>query len=120
MMTTHIQTQLTEEEAHAVEFLIGGSEIAVSVAFEPIDWFLTLDYCLNGECSPWMLAGLLPVIPSSAAKHLDDVPWKSIVDSKYWKVVKGAFEGEPQVIELADNLQVFRRYGGTSAPTGSP
>ncbi len=66
-------TQLTEEEAHVVEFLIGGSEIAVSVAFEPIDWFLTLDYCLNGECSPWMLAGLLPFIPSSIGKHAADI-----------------------------------------------
>lgn len=106
------------EVAEAI--LYYGTETLVSALFEPVDWAYTAYHCANSDCSPWMLAGLLPFIPSSAAKHLDDVPWKSIVDSKYWKVVKGAFEGEPQVIELADDLHVFRRYGGTSVPTGSP
>jgi len=52
--------------------------------------------------------------------YLDDVPWKSIVPSKYHETVEGAFKGTPNVVELNSDLVVYRRFGGTSVAEGSP
>jgi len=109
-----------ENAKTAETILYGGTELVASVLFEPADWAYMAYHCASGDCSPWMLAGLLPILPSNLAKHLADVPWKSVVKSKYWEIVEGAFKGEPGVVELADDLHMFRRYGGTSMPTGSP
>ena len=62
-----------ENEKIARTILEGGTELVASILFEPADWAFTAYHCANGDCSPWMLAGLLPVIPSSLGRHADDV-----------------------------------------------
>jgi hypothetical protein len=44
-----------------------------SVLSEPVDWAVTGAACLEGDCGPWMLAGLLPLVPASAGKYLDEL-----------------------------------------------
>ena len=105
----------------AEAILYDGTELVASIFYDPADWAYTAYHCANGDCSPWMVAaGFMPLIPSSAGRHLDDAPWKTIVDKEYWDIVERAFKGDPKVIELTDNLKVFRRYGGASLATGSP
>ena len=104
--------QLTEEQAEAWDFVIGASEIVVSVLYEPVDWALTCDDYERNGFNPWMLAGILPGIPSSLTRRLDDVPWRSIVDERYWKTIEGAFKNDPVVYQLTGELDVFRRYSG--------
>jgi hypothetical protein len=96
----------------AETILYGGTELLSSVLFEPADWAYTAYHCANGDCSPWMLAGLLPFIPSSVAKHLDDVPWKSIVEKSKWGIIETAFKGDSMVYQAMKDLHVFRRYSG--------
>ena len=43
-----------------------------SFIFEPVDWITGACSCVSGECSPWMLAGFLPFIPITVARHVDD------------------------------------------------
>jgi RHS repeat-associated protein len=45
-------------------------EIAASVVSEPVDWAITIGECLDGDCSPLVLLGLLPLIPGSST---DDI-----------------------------------------------
>jgi len=44
-----------------------------SFIFEPIDWIVSGAYCVQGDCSPWIMAGLLPYIPASTGRYGDDV-----------------------------------------------
>ena len=66
-----VKKQKTNQKI-AKTILEDGTELIASVLFEPADWAITARDCASGNCSPWMLAGLLPFIPSSAGKHLDD------------------------------------------------
>jgi len=45
----------------------------IGVVNEPADWAMTLTACLNGDCSPWMLMGLIPFIPGSKADDIVDI-----------------------------------------------
>lgn len=65
------EQEKNREIAEAI--LFGGTEFLASVLFEPADWAFTAYHCLNGECSPWMLLGLLPIIPASLGSRGDDV-----------------------------------------------
>ena len=112
--------QERQENSEDLETVVEVVTTVVGIVNEPADWAITAAYCASGNCSPWVLAGLIPFIPSSVAKHLDDVPWKSIVDPKYWDMVEGAFRSEPRVAELTADLEVPRYYGGNSVPTNSP
>ena len=97
------------------------SETIVSILIEPADWAITINDCITGNCNIWMVTGgVIPFIPSSVAKHLEKVPWKKIVDPIFIRDVEKAFDGDPQVMELVDDLPVFRYYGGTSKVQGSP
>jgi hypothetical protein len=48
-------------------------KLLASVLIEPVDWVNTGYECISGDCSPWMLLGLLPGVPSSAAKRIPDL-----------------------------------------------
>ena len=48
-------------------------ETIATIVFEPLDWWSMAEDCYNGECSPWMLLGLFPVIPGSLGNKADDV-----------------------------------------------
>lgn len=64
-------TGLTERQ---VEFLNNVMEIGLPIVFEPIDWMMTYDACvLKDDCSPLILLGLVPVIPSSLGAKVDDI-----------------------------------------------
>jgi len=112
--------QERQENRQTLETVLDVTTTVVGVLNEPADWLITGAYCVSGDCSPWAFAGLLPFIPSSIAKHLDDVPWKSIIDPKYLDLVERAFRSEPSVVELKTDLEVLRYYGGKSVPTNSP
>lgn len=114
--------KLTEKQAEAWEFFVGASEVAVSVALEPVDWLLTYDDYQRNGFNPWMLAGLLPFIPGSAGRHADDIVetgydsfrqlkkalgspgegmnWHHIVEQS--QIKKSGFS--PQQIHNADNV----------------
>jgi RHS repeat-associated protein len=53
--------------------LVEGGELLLSVLFEPADWAFTINHCAHGDCSPWMLLGLLPFVPSSAGKYGEEL-----------------------------------------------
>lgn len=112
--------QEREENIQDLETAVEVVTTVAGIVNEPADWAITAAYCVSGDCSPWAFAGLLPFIPSSIAKHLDDVPWKRIVDEKYWEIVGKSFRKEPQVYELAEDLSVYRYYGGGALAEGSP
>jgi hypothetical protein len=64
-------TGLTEQQ---IEFLDKAMEIGLPTVFEPIDWMMTYDACvLQDDCSPLILLGLVPVIPSSLGTKVDDI-----------------------------------------------
>jgi RHS repeat-associated protein len=44
-----------------------------SVLLEPVDWVISGAECAQGRCSVWMLAGLLPFVPSSVGRYGDDI-----------------------------------------------
>lgn len=52
--------------------IVGGSTTIASVVSEPLDWAMTGYDCINGDCSPFALLGLLPFIPGSVGNHADD------------------------------------------------
>lgn len=64
--------QDSEEVEELKEELKDYGEIFASVLYEPADWAISINYCLHGDCSPWMLLGFLPFIPSSAGRHADN------------------------------------------------
>ncbi len=48
-------------------------EVTISIAYEPGDWVLTLADCvIDGHCSPWMLLGVLPLIPGSTGDEIGE------------------------------------------------
>lgn len=57
----------------AESILYDGTELLTSILLEPADWAYSAYHCANGDCSPWMLAGLLPFIPNSAGKYGDEL-----------------------------------------------
>jgi RHS repeat-associated protein len=65
------QQQQNAEIAETI--LYDGTEIVASAVFEPADWAYTASHCAEGDCSAWVLLGVLPFIPSSATKYLDDL-----------------------------------------------
>jgi hypothetical protein len=62
-----------QENNQKVETGVLVIKTVVSILWEPADWTITASECLNGDCSPFVLVGLLPLIPSSIGKHADDV-----------------------------------------------
>lgn len=50
-----------------------GIDLVGSIVVEPYDWYLTGRECLNGDCSPLALLGLLPFIPGSKADDIVDL-----------------------------------------------
>jgi len=48
------------------------TELIGSVLAEPADWVITARDFLNGNGSPWALVGVLPFVPSSAGKWVDE------------------------------------------------
>jgi len=61
-----------QENAEKVEKGIAVIKFIGSIVYEPLDWAITASDCVNGNCSPYALMGLLPFIPSSAGKYADD------------------------------------------------
>ncbi len=59
--------------ALAESVVVGAAETAAAVLWEPADWALTARDCASGQCSAWALAGVLPLIPSSLGRYVDDV-----------------------------------------------
>ncbi|MEW6028108.1 MAG: RHS repeat-associated core domain-containing protein [Chloroflexota bacterium] len=60
-----------ERNAEIAEaILYGGTELLASILFEPADWAFTAYHCASGDCSPLMLLGLLPLIPSQSSRLL--------------------------------------------------
>lgn len=48
-------------------------EAIMTALVEPLDWWSMAEDCYNGECSPWMLLGLLPIIPGSIGSKVDNL-----------------------------------------------
>ena len=48
-------------------------EFLLTVVSDPADMIVSVRDCISGQCSPLMLLGLLPIIPSSLGKHVDDL-----------------------------------------------
>ena len=65
------QQQKNEKIARII--LENGTEIVASIFFEPADWGYTVYHCVGGDCDPLMFLGLLPLIPSSVGRRLDDI-----------------------------------------------
>ena len=65
--------QERQENRQTLETVVDVTTTVVGVLNEPADWLITGAYCVSGDCSPWMFVGLLPVVPSSLGKHVDDV-----------------------------------------------
>lgn len=106
----------------AESILYDGTELLASILLEPADWAYSAYDCANGDCSPWMLAGLLPFIPSSAGNHADEIidagygsfrqlkkvlgdagegmEWHHVVEQS--QIVKSGFS--PQQIHNVDNV----------------
>jgi hypothetical protein len=68
----HTDTERQKNSATA-QAVLDGIMLAGSVIAEPLDWMSSGEQCLSGECSAWMLLGLLPFVPTSAANKIDDV-----------------------------------------------
>lgn len=61
---------LSEDDVAAFDLVL---EIGAPIVFEPVDWLMMYEDCSQGECSPLMLLGLLPLIPGSLGSKADDV-----------------------------------------------
>jgi RHS repeat-associated protein len=48
-------------------------ELIAGVLWEPADWAITARDCAAGICSPLAILGLLPLIPSSLTKYVDNI-----------------------------------------------
>jgi RHS repeat-associated protein len=48
-------------------------ETILTTLVEPLDWWSMAEDCYNGECSPWMLLGLLPIIPGTVGNKVDEI-----------------------------------------------
>ena len=65
--------QERQENQQTLEKVVDVTTTIVGVLNEPADWAISAAYCASGDCSPWLLMGLLPLIPSSFGNHIDDV-----------------------------------------------
>lgn len=65
--------QERQENQEDLEKAVDTVTTVIGVVNEPADWMMTAAYCAAGECSPWVLVGLLPFIPGSAGRKLDEV-----------------------------------------------
>jgi RHS repeat-associated protein len=65
-----VQTGLSREE---IDTIYKVTELVAPIVYEPIDWMMTYEDCSQGKYSPFMLLGLLPLIPSSAGRYADDI-----------------------------------------------
>jgi hypothetical protein len=61
------------ENAAKAEAALDGFLLVGSVFIEPLDWLVTAEECINGECSPWVLLGFLPIITGSISGKLDQL-----------------------------------------------
>lgn len=84
-----------------------GANFVGSIVIEPYDWYLTGKECLYGNCSPWMLLGLAPFIPSTSGKYLDDLVQLVPAKTLHWSQ-KGisAITGDGKYFldDLADSM----------------
>ena len=73
------------------------------------------EYCTSPDRNPPCMEckGLGLVEESSEA-------WLELVPPESREVVKGSFEGTPQVVTLQEDLIVYRRWGGGAQEEGSP
>lgn len=69
----HWDDPVVEEEPYTPGPLDPIIEIAVTTAFEPLDWMSMAESCMNGDCSPFMVLGLLPGIPGSLGNKVDNI-----------------------------------------------
>ncbi len=95
-----------EENSEKAEKILNNiTEITVSTFWEPADWAYSIYHCANGDCSPWMLMGLLPIIPSTVGRHGDDI------SEGFIRVVREDWLGTSQAFKtdkLEDGLSVFK------------
>ena len=87
--------QERQENQQTLETVIDITTTVVGILNEPADWAITAAYCASGDCSPWMLVGLLPVIPSSLGKHVDEfvvLGEKSFKSFKSWNFRKNLIQ----------------------------
>jgi len=65
--------QKQKENSKKVEKAIEIIETVGGIIYEPLDWMVTAEHCITGECSPWYGLALLPLIPASLGRHIDDI-----------------------------------------------
>jgi hypothetical protein len=87
----------------------------ITILWEPADWASTAYYCLNGECSPLILLGLLPIVPSSAGRTANNLISNSVghhtiprqilklLPPDIAKAVRGA-PGSPNIWQIPESL----------------
>lgn len=101
-----------DKKAQAViDTVYGVLDFVGSVVNEPYDWASTGSQCLNGHCSPLMLLGLLPLIPSSLGRHADDVYKAAVKNGDGAFAVLGRWMDNPKSYErIAGNLGATHLY----------
>jgi RHS repeat-associated protein len=68
-----IATQIVQAREGSLDNIWAVTEFALGFVAEPADWAVTSSHCIQGDCDPLMLLGLLPFIPSSLGSHTDDI-----------------------------------------------
>jgi RHS repeat-associated protein len=62
-----------EQNARVAKTVLDITLTVGSVVYEPIDWAVTASECISGDCSPWALLGLMPLIPGNVGNKADDI-----------------------------------------------
>jgi RHS repeat-associated protein len=65
-------TLVIQASERALDNVWAVSQVVLGVINEPTDYIITGSQCIQGDCSPWMLLGLLPGIPSSLSQKTGD------------------------------------------------
>jgi hypothetical protein len=105
----------TEKVETAVELIKTG----MSFVWEPADWAITASDCISGNCSPWIILGLAPLIPGSLGDDLGDglirlVREDQLGTSQPFKLRKG--EDGLSVFEGVSAKEVLDVFPGNEVP----
>ena len=97
----------------AETILYDGTELIVTLLFEPADWAATAYHCANGDCSPLMLLGLLPLISSNLPSRLARVIPADIANVAETLGSPGALDvfvtGADDIADISSSTQLARR-----------
>ncbi len=64
--------EIVQAPPDAVDNIWAVTEFATSFISEPLDWFQTGAHCVQGDCSPWILLGIAPLIPGSVGDDIGE------------------------------------------------